>query len=46
VSKAAEQQARCAGWRKLSYTANEDHARTITGIRQHNQTGINKRCWK
>ena len=45
-SRVAEQKARCAGWRKLNFSAKGDTAPTVDGVRVHNRTGINKKCWK
>jgi hypothetical protein len=54
-NRQAESKARCAGWRGLSYAVegdpnkgetHGDTADTIAEIRVHNQTGVNKHCWK
>lgn len=42
--KAAELKARCAGWKAISYSAKGDTEQTVTEVREHNQTGLNKRC--
>jgi uncharacterized membrane protein YeiB len=42
----ASHDARCAGWRAIDYSAKGDTTRTVTQVRRHNQTGVNKRCWK
>ncbi len=39
-------QARCSGWEPLDYSAEGDTPQTVYGIRKHNRTGVNKRCWK
>lgn len=38
--------ARCAGWRSIQYDYLNDTMGTIQQVRQHNQTGVNKKCWK
>lgn len=44
--RATEQQARCSGWRKITFDAENDTIDTIQQVRVHNRTGRNKRCWK
>lgn len=46
VSKRAEQEARCAGLRKLSYSAKGDTTITVRGIRAHNEVLKKKGCKK
>ena len=38
--------ARCAGWRAISFSAKGDTPETVGQVRTHNQTGVNKHCWK
>lgn len=43
--KQSAQKARCSSWRPLEYDAENDTLDTIHGIRIHNATGVNKKCW-
>ena len=38
--------ARCSGWRPIDYSASGDTRETIDQVRVHNQTGVNKKCWR
>jgi hypothetical protein len=46
VSPEVERQARCAGWKDITYSGKSDTKLTVDQIRRHNSTGIRKRCWK
>lgn len=36
----------CASWKPIEYDSEKDTPLTVNGVRVHNQTGRNLRCWK